>query len=298
MGTINKYPVYIVSKGRWENPLTAKFFIKDNVKFKIVVEPEEYNNYCKALGKENVLKLPFSNLGQGSMPARNWIWKHAIDNGSEKHWIFDDNIQMIRRLNKGRRIPCNALKAIKVLEEFTDRYKNIAITGFNYVMFVTNTTKKPFYLNCHVYSAMLIKNNMPYRWRLKYNEDVDLCLQVLDNKLCTVLFNSFMVHKTSTTAKMKGGNQTDLYKNNAYEKKVLKARSLEEVWPQYSKTKIRFNRPHHFVDWKKHFKHKLIRRTDIDWDEIENKKYDIKLTKKDTIKSQSLKKFYQENKDA
>jgi len=73
MGTINKYPVYIVSKGRWENPLTAKFFIKDNVKFKIVVEPEEYNNYCKALGKENVLKLPFSNLGQGSMPARNML---------------------------------------------------------------------------------------------------------------------------------------------------------------------------------------------------------------------------------
>jgi hypothetical protein len=295
---MNKYPVYIVSKGRWDNPLTAKFFIKDNVKFKIVVEPEEYNNYCKALGKENVLKLPFSNLGQGSMPARNWIWKHAIDKGAERHWIFDDNIQMIRRLNKGKRIPCNALKAIKVLEDFTDRYKNIAITGFNYVMFVTNVTKKPFYLNCHVYSAMLIKNNMPYRWRLKYNEDVDLCLQVLHNKLCTVLFNSFMVHKTSTTTKMKGGNQTDLYKNNAYEKKVLKARSLEEVWSQYSETKIRFNRPHHFVDWKKHFKHKLIRRTDIDWDEIENKKYDIKLTKKDNIKSQSLKKFYQENKDA
>ena len=119
---------------------------------------------------------------------------------------------------------------------------------------------------CNGIIAPLMKNNMPYRWRLKYNEDVDLCLQVLDNKLCTVLFNSFMVHKTSTTAKMKGGNQTELYKNNAYEKIVLKARSLEEIWPQYSETKIRFNRPHHFVDWKKHFKHKLIIRTHIDWD--------------------------------
>ena len=29
---MNKYPVYIVSKGRWENPMTAKFFLKDGVK--------------------------------------------------------------------------------------------------------------------------------------------------------------------------------------------------------------------------------------------------------------------------
>ena len=297
---MNKYPVYIVSKGRWENPMTANFFIKDNVKFKIVVEPQEYDNYCKALGKENVLKLPFSNLGQGSMPARNWIWKHAIDKGAERHWIFDDNIRSIRRVYKGRKILCNTNIAIKTIEDFTDRYINIAISALNYRYNVVAgiSDKKPFYTNVHAYSAMLIKNNMPYRWRLKYNEDVDLCLQVLHNKLCTILINAFIIDKTSTTAKMKGGNQTELYKNNAYEKKVLKARSLEEVWSQYSETKIRFNRPHHYIDWKKHFKHKLIRRTDIDWDEIENKKYDIKLIKKDNIKSQSLKKFYQENKDA
>ena len=59
---MNKYPVYIVSKGRWENPMTAKFFLKDGVKFKIVVEPQEYDNYCKALGKKYVLKTDFSNL--------------------------------------------------------------------------------------------------------------------------------------------------------------------------------------------------------------------------------------------
>jgi hypothetical protein len=49
---------------------------------------------------------------------------------------------------------------------------------------------------------------------------------------------------------MKGGNQDELYKNNAKEKKILKAKMLESVWPQYAKTVIRFNRPHHFVDWK------------------------------------------------
>jgi len=295
---MNKYPIYIVSKGRWENPLTAKFFIKDNVEFKILVEPQEYDNYCKALGKENVLKLPFANLGKGSYPARNYAWEDSIKNGYKRHWCFDDNISMIKRVYKGNKIPCNSLKAIEVLEDFTDRYTNIGITAFNYAKFVVPacSDKKPFYFNVHTYSAMLIENNMPYRWRLKYNEDVDLCLQVLDNKLCTVLFNAFTIVKTSTAAKMKGGNQDELYKGNSYDKKVLKARSLEEVWPQYAETKIRFNRPHHYVNWKKHFKHSLIRRRDIDWNKIEKKKYNIKLKKVNDIKSKSLQEFYQLNK--
>ena len=143
---------------------------------------------------------------------------------------------------------------------------------------------------------MLIKNNVPFRWRLKYNEDVDLCLQVLNSKLCTVLFNAFVVEKMSTVAKMKGGNQDELYKGNSYEKKILKARSLEEIWPQYAETKIRFNRPHHYVNWKKHFNHNLVRRKDIDWDKIVSKKHNIKLKKVNDIKSESLKTFYNENK--
>jgi len=295
---MNKYPVYIVSKGRWENPQTANFFKEDGLDFKIIVEPQEYDNYCKAIGKEYILKTNFSNLGVGSYPARNFAWEHSIKNGHKKHWLFDDNIRKIRRITQGKKIKCNAVKAIQVLEEFTDRYENIGITGFNYSTFVVpgGSDKKPFYLNVHAYSAMLMENNMPYRWRLKYNEDVDLCLQILDNKLCTVLFNAFTVDKTSTAAKMKGGNQDELYKENSYEKKILKARSLEEIWPQYAETIMRFNRPHHYINWKKHFKHGLVRRTDIDWEEIKNKKYDIKLKKVDDIKNKRLQKFYKENK--
>jgi hypothetical protein len=87
---MNKYPIYIVSKGRYENPLTAKFFKKDNVSFKIVVEPQEYEKYCQSVGKEYVLKLPFANLGVGSYPARNFCWEHSIKNGHDRHWVFDD----------------------------------------------------------------------------------------------------------------------------------------------------------------------------------------------------------------
>tara|TARA_R100000951_G_scaffold100237_1_gene90977 strand:- start:2289 stop:3137 length:849 start_codon:yes stop_codon:yes gene_type:complete len=267
---MNKYPIYIVSKGRWENPVTAKRFIKDGLDFKVLVEPQEYDNYCNSLGEKYILKLPFSNLGVGSYPARNYGWEHSIQNGHKRHWMFDDNIYKFRRVLKGKKIPCNAGIAIKVAEDFTDRYLNIGISGFNYSTFVVrgSSDDKPFRLNTHVYSAMLMSNEMPFRWRLKYNEDVDLCLQALHNKLCTVLFSAFTVDKVSTVAKMKGGNQTELYKDNAFEKKVLKSKSLQEVWPQYAETKMRYGRPHHWVSWKKYFKHPLIRSPFFDWESL------------------------------
>jgi len=279
---MSKYPVYIVSKGRYDKPITAKMFLRDGVDFKILVEPQEYELYCDSVGREKVIKLPFSNLGKGSYPARNHAWELAKENGDERHWVFDDNIYRARMYVKGKKVPINSRKAIEIVEEFTDRYENIGISGFNYQYFVVprSTDKKPFYLNVHVYSCMLIKTDVEYRWRLKYNEDVDLNLQFLTNNYCTVLFNSLMMDKVSTVAKLKGGNQDELYKGNAKEKKVLKARSLEEMWPDYVKTIIRFNRPHHHVDWKRHFKQPLKRRKDIDWNNIKSKDWKLQLKDK------------------
>jgi len=133
----------------------------------------------------------------------------------------------------------------------------VDISGFEEPNFVVKPPKKPFKYNCHVYSAMLIKNNIPFRWRLKYNEDVDLCLQVLHSGGSTSSCVYYMADKVSTAAKMKGGNQTELYKNNDPKKNLLKAKMLEAVWPQYAKTVIRFNRHHHLVDWRV-FKKKTI----------------------------------------
>ena len=292
---MNKYPVYILSKGRWENPMTAKCFLEHNLDFYIVVEPQEEQEYRNVLG-DKVLVLPFSNLGMGGTPARNWIWEHAKDNGAKRHWIFDDNIKKFRRLYKGKRIECNPKQSISAIEEFVDRYENIGVAGFNYTTFCMNEMKHPFFYNVHVYSALLIDSYLPHRWRLKYNEDVDLCLQVLDSGLCTVLFNAFLVDKTSTAAKMKGGNQTDLYKGNSFDKKLLKAKSLEEVWPQYVRTVIKFGRPHHDVQWKKYFKQPLKRRKDIKWKNLKSNEFGMKLKKVGMIQNKELDKFYKNNK--
>jgi hypothetical protein len=247
---MNKFPIYIISKGRYEKTLTANMFEKSNINYLIAVEPQEYELYCKKLGSKRVLKLPFSNLGLGSYPARNFCWEHSKANGYKYHWIFDDNIRDIRKwINGQRKVINNVYESLNYIESFT-LLKNIDINGFEYSTFVVKPPKKPFKINTHVYSAMLIKNDLPYRWRLKYNEDVDLCLQVLHNGGSTAASVYYTQDKTSTTSKMKGGNQAELYKCNDPKKKLLKAKMLEKVWPQYAKTVIRFGRFHHFVDWK------------------------------------------------
>lgn len=87
-----KYPVYIISKGRWESRLTSRALERINVPYHIVIEPQEYKQYAAVINPAKIFVLPFSNLGQGSIPARNWVWEHSISMGVERHWILDDNI--------------------------------------------------------------------------------------------------------------------------------------------------------------------------------------------------------------
>jgi hypothetical protein len=239
--------------------MTAKKFLRDKIPFKIAVEPQEVKKYQTVLGKESVLELPFSNIGLGSYPARNYCWEDSIKNGYKKHFLFDDNINGFDYFTNGKRVMCGCHEPLLTLQKFSERYFKLAISGFNYDGFVTSGTKKPFTINSHVYSGMLINNEIPFRWRLKYNEDVDLCLQALHEGWSTVLLNVFLINKVSTTAKMKGGNQDELYKNNDEKKKMLKSQSLKMIWPQYVEVVQRYGRPHHFVNWKKHFKHPLKR---------------------------------------
>jgi len=245
-----EYPVYIISKGRSDIALTAKNFEKANVDYLIAVEPQEYDLYCKSLGVKRVLKLPFSNLGLGSYPARNFCWEHAKLNGYKYHWLFDDNIKGFVKWINGKRKKWDEISTGLLYIEQNAKKTNVDISGFEEPNFVVKVPKVPFKYNCHVYSAMLIKNDLPYRWRLKYNEDIDLCLQVLHNGGTTSSCIYYMADKVSTAQKMKGGNQTDLYKGNDPKKNLLKAKMLEAVWPQYTKTVIRFGRHHHLINWK------------------------------------------------
>jgi len=49
-----KFPIYIISKGRWERRQTSKTLDEMNVSYKIVIEPQEYNQYSKYLINLNI----------------------------------------------------------------------------------------------------------------------------------------------------------------------------------------------------------------------------------------------------
>lgn len=241
-----KYPVYIISKGRWESRLTSKSLERMKVPYHIVIEPQEYDNYASVIDKDKILTLPFSNLGQGSIPARNWVWEHSISIGAEKHWILDDNIYDFYRLNRNSRNIVQTGTIFKCCEDFTDRYKNVKISGMNYRFFMVPTEKHPpYYLNTRVYSCILIDNSLKHRWRGRYNEDTDLCIRVLKDGYCTILFNAFLQEKAATMT-LKGGNTDELYKDDG---RLKMAQSLVDQHPDICTVSWKFGRYQHHVNY-------------------------------------------------
>lgn len=252
-----RYPVYIISKGRWEKPLTARALDLLGVPYRIAVEPHETAAYSRALRPDVVLELPFSNLGQGSIPARNYVWEHSIGIGAERHWILDDNISGFYRLNRNIKTPVATGTIFRVAEDFVDRYTNVAEAGFNYFMFAARKTKVPqLYLNTRIYSCILLRNDLPYRWRGRYNEDTDLSLRILKDGHCTVLFNAFLAFK-QTTMTMKGGNTDELYRDNGRQQM---AESLVQQHPDVASISWKWGRPQHHVDYRRFRRNQLQRR--------------------------------------
>ena len=271
-----KYPVYIISKGRWENGTTYKAFDKMKVPYRIVVERSQYKQYCNVIGKEKVLALPPSylknyntfsvlgeNKGTGSGAARNYVWDHSIKEGHPWHWLFDDNVSCFYRLNKNRRLPVSDGTIFRVMEIFCERYENIAIAGPNYLSYAPDREENlpPFILNWRIFSMLLIRNDIPYRWRGRYNEDADLSLRVLKDGWCTVQFNAFLGDK-ATTLTMKGGNTDGIYTGE--DANLLKSQMLVDMHPDVTKVIFAYNRWHHKVDYTPFKKNKLIRKKGIE----------------------------------
>jgi hypothetical protein len=264
-----RYPVYIISKGRWEKRLTADSLEKIGVPYRIVVEPQERDNYAAVIDPAKILVLPFSNLGQGSIPARNWVWEHAIaedavgaPGSGGRHWILDDNINGFYRLHKNLKVPSATGATFAAAEDFVDRYENVALAGFQYFMFASRKTVIPPYtLNTRIYSCILIKNDLTYRWRGRYNEDTDLSIRALKDGLCTVLFNAFLAWKM-TTMTMKGGNTDSLYKIKEGEKdgRLLMAESLRDQHPDVVKIVEKWGRWQHSVNYRLWRDNKLVPR--------------------------------------
>ena len=274
-----KFPLYIVSKGRWESRLTIKTLqkMKDIELYYVIIEEDEYPQYSAVIDKAHLLILDkqfqrdydaCGNLGittsVGSGAARNFAWHHAIQSGYTWHWVMDDNIRDFYRLHKNKKVRVYDGAFFGIMEEFCLRYINIGMAGPQYQYFrCARQGYRPFILNSRIYSCNLIRNDLPFRWRGRYNEDTILSLDMLKAGWCTVLFNAFLQGKTSTSTKMPGGNTDSIYVKGH----LPKSQMLVKEHPDVARLAWRYGREHHYVDYSV-FKQSLKRRPDLDWDNI------------------------------
>jgi hypothetical protein len=269
-----KHPVYIVSKGRWESRLTSKSFEAMQVPYFIVVEEQEYEKYASVIAPEKILILDKQylrdydtcdklgdSLGVGPGAARNFCWEHSISIGASWHWVLDDNIDGFCRLNRNERHEVTSGTIFRIAEDFVERYENVSQAGFEYRFFAGGSRRKkpPFRLNTRIYSCILNRNDVPYRWRGRYNEDTDLSLRMLKDGWCTVLFQCFLQNKAATQT-IKGGNTAEFYEK---EGTLPKSQMLVDLHPDVSRLAFRYGRHHHHVDYSSFQKNQLVRKEGI-----------------------------------
>ena len=280
-----KYPIYVISKGRWKLRHTVKWLEWCDIDYKIVIRPDEYDNYSSVIDKNKILTLTKEylvdkdgkDLNQGGIPARNFCLFHSKKLGFKRHWILDDNIDGYTRLINNERILAKTGAVFKSCEDYVDRYQNILLAGHQYNMFGVNKNIKPLMKNTRIFSSILIDNSItdindddgPLIWRGKYNEDVDLSIRVLKLGYPTALFTHFLAKKLRTM-NTKGGNTDTIYaEKNAHKKK---AEHLKNQHPDIVEITYKFNRIHHSADLSKFKNNKFI------WNIEDEKKYKDKLS--------------------
>ena len=292
-----KYPIYIPSKGRWESRLTSRTLEEMGVDYKIVVEPQEYDNYAAVIDPKKILVLPFSNLGLASIPARNWIWEHAVAAGHERHWVLDCNMRYFYRMYNNSKLKVRSAMPFTVCENYSDRFTNVGVSGLQYAYLTpTYADKPPVYLNSRVYSCILINHELKQRWRVlewdgkpaPYNEDSDLSINALKDGFCNILFNSFLCGKYNTML-MKGGNTTEVYKHEAdgFDNRFAFAASLQKAHPDVVTISRRHGRNHHLIDFSGFQRtNKLILKPGMEYPEIYPEKLKlVRLSDLNNIKS-------------
>ena len=277
-----QYPVYIISKGRHETMLTSKSLARMKVPHYIAIEPQDEDNYEKALDNFKIreyvtlLIAPFSNHGDGPGRARNWCWDHSMTIGADSHWVLDDNIADFYRLNQNKRIRVESGAIFRAAEDFVDRFENVPVSGFQYRFFIAPNQKYPPYVkNTRIYSCLLIRNDCKHRWRGRYNEDTDLCLRVLKDGDCTIQFNIFMQGKAATQT-VKGGNTEEFYhKEGPLEKEkwrdgqlnpegtINKSQMLVDMHPDVASIVWKYGRWHHYVDYSSFKETELIYKKNV-----------------------------------
>jgi hypothetical protein len=263
-----RYPILIPSKSRAKTATTPRVLDRLGVPYRIVVEAEQHDEYAEHFPADRLLVLPveyqqeyetFDDLGdsksKGPGPARNFIWETTLAEGAPWHWVMDDNIALFARLHRNERIPVGDGTWFHACETFSLRYRNVGMAGPQYWMFVPSRKPwPPFTTGNRIYSCNLIRNDLPYRWRGRYNEDTDLSLRMLKDGWVTVQFNAFVQYKLPTQT-LGGGNTEAFYE---VEGTLAKSKMQVAMHPDVSKLVWKWGRWHHEVDYSRFRKLRLV----------------------------------------
>lgn len=254
-----RYPIFIPTKGRYKTPYTIKALERIGVPFTAVVEAQEYEQYAEVVDPARILVLPHRD--KGLTVTRNWIWDYAQHELKAPYfWTIDDNIRGFYRLHKNIKYRVYSGAIFCAMEDFAERYENLYICGMQYEMFAPRLKKwKPFILNTRIYSNMLVKTDIPYRNVTFYNDDTDLCLRVLKDGRCTLLFLAFLADKIATMH-VRGG-MTDYYEQT--NKRRQFAEELRQAHPDVVKVVWKYNRWHHQVDYRPFRNNRLIKKPGV-----------------------------------
>jgi hypothetical protein len=222
----NKYTIYIASKGR-PNNTTATVLKSVGLDYKIVIEPQDYDSYCKVHSPDKLVLLD-KNDG-GLRYARKFIKQYSRSANEEKHWEFDDDLEkfFIRPRGTNKNIVADPLLCISIVEHCMDMFSNVAISGIcssAYAFSKNYAVQK----NRHVYQCVLYENSISVDANCACAiEDWDHTFRVLGAGYCTLAFHHIM-QQCTPTMKLPGGATTTVYAGN---NRKLAYEEFIKLWP-------------------------------------------------------------------
>jgi len=222
---MNKYTIYIPTKGRATFITTAALLDAEHIDYKLVIEPQDAESYMHFFDEQKLIVMPEDNVGMAGV--RRFIKRYSRSKNEEYHWQIDDNIKGFKKRIDNKNISSSANANITEIEQFVDEHANIGGAGMRHQMFAW-TQKHRYTINQQCPSCVLFNNACKSDWRDDVIEDTDYWLQVLYEGYTTILFNRLVMDKTAI--KTMPGGCTDLYYNNdniRYSRQV----KLQEYWP-------------------------------------------------------------------
>lgn len=197
----NKYHVYVPSKGRASNCITAKLLEADGLAFTILVEPQDYKEYAKHFSADNLFKMKSND--RGIAYARNQALALSIKRGQKCHWQMDDDIRKFMERVDGKNVKVTAAKSVKDVEQVFKSYKNLGMIAHRYTSFAFAQTKD-LSINQNPCSSFLLRNDMEAKWNKGTVVDADFALQILFKGWSTIITNRLLID-TIPPMKQAGG---------------------------------------------------------------------------------------------